>query len=317
MGCEGRVGSGSNSCIGDGEVTEVTLIPLESPAQRPYTSVMRKFSERFGFSPAKKNIQVDDMDGGLRTALWNAFLQVYSELIQTEVWEVGGYGQGRLNPFIRSLWTELFNLPIDRMHPDGSSLLGALRTLFFQAKHHEVYDFIEFFANHFPSSSHNAAFITKCNSVLERELSAYQFVGGLLTPVTSPAEISQIEQALHDSPSPVQEHLRTALELLSKRPKPDCRNSIKESISAVESLCCQLAGKKVTLSEALKMLSAKKKVHIHPALLAGFEKLYAYTSDADGIRHAIFDETNADVHDATFMLVSCSAFINYLRAKAH
>jgi hypothetical protein len=275
---------------------------------------MRKFSERLGFSPTKKNIQITDMDDNLRTALWNAFLQVYSELIQTEVWDVGGYGEGRLNPFIRSLWADFFNLSIDRMHPDGPSLLGALRTLFFQAKHYEVYDFIEFFANHFPSSSHNAAFITKCNSLLERELSAYRFVSGHLTPVTSQAEISQVEQAIHDSPSPVQEHLRTALELLSKRPTPDCRNSIKESISAVESVCCQLAGKKVTLSEALKILSTRKKVH--PALLAGFDKLYAYTSDADGIRHAILDEPNTDVYDATFMLVSCSAFINYLLAKA-
>jgi hypothetical protein len=278
---------------------------------------MRKFSERYGFSASKKNIQINDMDEGLRTALWNAFTLTYAEPIQTEYWADYGYGEGRLNGFMRSLWADFFKLPIDRMHRDGSSFLEALRMYFFESKWYEAYNFIEFFANHFPSSTHNAAFITKCNSLFERELSAYRFVSGVLTPVTSQTEISQIEQALQDSPSPVQEHLRTALNLLSQRPKPDCRNSIKESISAVESLCYQLAGKRVTLSEALKILTAKKKIHIHPALLAGFEKLYAYTSDADGIRHAIFDETNADVHDATFMLVSCSAFINYLRAKAH
>lgn len=55
---------------------------------------------------------------------------------------------------------------------------------------------------------------------------------------------------------------------------------------------------------------------MHPALKGSFEKLYGYTSDAEGIRHALLDEPNLDFEDAKFMLVSCSAFVNYLKAKA-
>ena len=41
-----------------------------------------------------------------------------------------------------------------------------------------------------------------------------------------------------------------------------------------------------------------------------------YTSDAAGIRHALLEDPNLDAEDAKFMLVACSAFINYLWAKA-
>jgi hypothetical protein len=44
--------------------------------------------------------------------------------------------------------------------------------------------------------------------------------------------------------------------------------------------------------------------------------MYGYTSDAQGIRHALMDEPNLSFEDAKFMLVSCSAFVNYLIAKA-
>lgn len=55
---------------------------------------------------------------------------------------------------------------------------------------------------------------------------------------------------------------------------------------------------------------------MHSDLKEAFKKLYGYTSDADGIRHALMDESNLDFEDAKFMLVSCSAFTNYLIAKA-
>lgn len=276
---------------------------------------MPRFSERHGIVPVKNKLQITTMDEQLRNGLWNALSGAYFLLIQNEYWIVPGFGHGQLNSFIQSLWADFFKLPLDTIRPDSSTLLPAFKDYFFKASWHEVYDFIEFFATNFPSAQHNAAFITKCNSVLERELSAYRFVGGYVTPVTGKAEISQIEEAVQNSPSPVRQHLRAALDLVSNRRNPDCRNSIKESISAVESLCSQLAGKKATLPEALKVLSARKKLRIHPALHAAFDKLYGYTSDADGIRHAMLDEPNLKVEDAIFMLASCSAFINYLLAK--
>ncbi len=52
---------------------------------------------------------------------------------------------------------------------------------------------------------------------------------------------------------------------------------------------------------------------MHPALEAAFTKLYDYTSDAKGIRHALLDEDRVTFEEAKFMLVACSAFVNYVR----
>ena len=55
--------------------------------------------------------------------------------------------------------------------------------------------------------------------------------------------------------------------------------------------------------------------YIHPAMEKSFLSLYGYTSDEDGIRHAMTDEPNVTADDAKFMLISCSSFVNFLISK--
>jgi len=51
-------------------------------------------------------------------------------------------------------------------------------------------------------------------------------------------------------------------------------------------------------------------------LKRAFTALYGYTSDSGGIRHSLLEEDIAvTMEDAKFMLVTCSAFINYLKSK--
>jgi hypothetical protein len=51
---------------------------------------------------------------------------------------------------------------------------------------------------------------------------------------------------------------------------------------------------------------------------AGFNSLYGYTSDEQGIRHAHLNEPTAqpDETDALFMIGACAAFVSYLIGKA-
>ena len=56
-------------------------------------------------------------------------------------------------------------------------------------------------------------------------------------------------------------------------------------------------------------------VHIHSAMESAFSSLYGYTSDENGIRHGGMDFKEAPSEDAKYMLVSCSAFVNYLIKK--
>lgn len=143
---------------------------------------------------------------------------------------------------------------------------------------------------------------------------AYRIVNNQIVEITSEEEIVEIEEALKVS-DPIAEHLSTSMALLSQRPNPDYRNSIKESISAVEYICREITGK-TTLGDALKELD-KKGLQLSNMLKTAFEKLYVYTNDkATGIRHALMDEKDAPGFDeAKFMLVACSAFVNYINAK--
>lgn len=154
-----------------------------------------------------------------------------------------------------------------------------------------------------------------CNGVLESDLSTYRFVRRRITQITSEEEISEIDEALETPIKPVRTHLENALKLFSDRKSPGYRNSIKESISAVEAICRLITkNKKATLGQALK--EVENKVGMHGALKSAFSSLYGYTSSAEGIRHALLDEkASLSSEDAKFMLVSCSAFINYLVSK--
>ena len=57
------------------------------------------------------------------------------------------------------------------------------------------------------------------------------------------------------------------------------------------------------------------KVGLHGALKASLSNLYGYTSDEDGIRHAMLEKPDITFNDAKFLPVSCSAFVNYITEK--
>jgi hypothetical protein len=175
-------------------------------------------------------------------------------------------------------------------------------------------DFIEFIIPLVNDFDTQIRLCQTLNYYLEKDLSAYRIVDKKVVQITSQTEIATIETAINSEESSVSIHLKRALELLSDRQTPDYRNSIKESISAVEALCIEITNdKKATLGEALK--HPKIKDNLHGSLTKGFSNLYGFTSNAEGIRHAIMDEPTLKQEDALFMLVTCSAFVNYLRGK--
>lgn len=160
-------------------------------------------------------------------------------------------------------------------------------------------------------------FSHQLNFEFERHKFAYRVIGKEIVEITSKNEIVSIETALATSSKNVQLHLNKALELYSLRPVGDYRNSIKEAISAVEAFCRDKTGER-TLGQALKHLE-NNGVLIPSLLKSAFDKLYAYTNQPDtGIRHALMDDEGKytpSSEEALFMLISCSAFINYLNSK--
>jgi hypothetical protein len=276
------------------------------------------FSQRHELKPIQKTIQIDSMDDELRNGLWNCLMVVYFS-------NFSGSGNpsspmalrgSNLDGLFRGYWHSFLKRPLDNLHDLFPRAYDEIRELFFRFAWNEVYDFIEFTAENGPDEF-AGQFRSLCNTILERENSAYRFVGRHITQITDPAEISSIQAALTAS-SPVasvKAHLAAALSLLSDRKNPDFRNSIKESISAIEALARKISGNpKATLGDALKVLEAKN--CLHGALKKSLSALYGYTSDAQGIRHAMLDEAALTYSDAKFMFVSCTAFVNLILTKA-
>ena len=272
----------------------------------------RPFSEREGFTqpPAQ---QINSMDDELRTCLWNALYNFLNCCDLSDFSIHHGDAQRLARQIAKihclRLWVDFFNQSQDQFHI--FEIRDSFASLFRRIEWYRVYDLIEFVLE-IDTSPQAGDFCGVCERCLKKHNSAYRIRGGKVVPITSEQELAEIDSAINsEHPSP-RDHIRSALSLFANRPTPDYPNSIKESISAVESLAKKVTGKEqATLGELTRELG-----ELHPAFQQALGKLYGYTSDAQGIRHGAFDDSaQIRQEDARFMLVICSAFVNYIEAK--
>jgi hypothetical protein len=251
------------------------------------------------------------MDQPLRNALWNwafwAREKNNSSGWSEEYWYAAATG---------GVWDELLHATLDTipLNPRND-----IKRWFMALPWDEAYGFIEYLlplVNHYRDEYGRykpTDLRARLNGVLERELSGYRVIRDELVPVTSPTEIAEIASAAAPKKGfeVVSQHIVSSLSLLGKKPEPDYRNSVKESISAVEAAAKLLTGEKSGgIDKALAILD--KQYKLHPAFKQALSKLYAYTSDDDGIRHSLLEEDTVDESEARFFLVACSAFANWL-----
>lgn len=273
---------------------------------------MPKFSEKYGYSSTDKIFQREVLNDELRVAIWN--------ILKISIWDEYDFEHEyysevtkKINFLIKRIWIHFFNRDLDRLprfqrHEQGAYV--ELKKYFYESDWFKAYDFLEFIAND-PTGLLSQKAIDWINDILEKYNAAYRFINTSIVEITDKNEIQAIEDALVHPEKPVREHLNSALNMLSDKEAPNYRNSIKESISAVEAACRTLTGNKsATLGDALKKVD-----NLHPAMKQAFDKLYGYTSDASGVRHSLLDEDTTTYADAKFMLVTCSAFVSYLNTN--
>ncbi|AJA70672.1 hypothetical protein HMPREF9714_02444 [Myroides odoratimimus CCUG 12901] len=276
-----------------------------------------KFSQRIGVKPIREILQIESIDEVLQNKLWNVISNEFLNKISSiELLEI-----------LEHIWVDYF----ENLRDEYPASMGFNSTLkddyynyikreFFNCYWYEVYDFIEYLVAFELGSSRfkylDFNFISNFNDVLSSEMAGYRIVNGLIIQITTEEEILTIEESITSTGNrAVVEHLEKALLYLSDKMSPDYRNSVKESISAVEAYCCFLINEpNISLGKALKKLDD---IHpLHPSYKSAFEKLYGYTSDSGGIRHALVEDgILVKQEDAKFMIVVCSAFINYLKTK--
>lgn len=270
------------------------------------------FSQRMGYTPKVKEIQINSIDEDLRNRLWNTVKFYYWDVIE----DIEVRKRVSVLPKISNLiWHHFLKLPVDSkpQYP-----IIDLRNQFFNDfTWNKIYDFIEFLLKVDFEFLCKEDIMKAVNIVLEEEFAGYRLNEGIFVPITNEIELEEVKDVstmVINFPQfhSVGLHMSSALEKLSDRNNPDYRNSIKESISAVEALCRQLTSEN-TLEKALSKLESKG-VKINNEFKKGLEKLYGYTNTKEsGIRHAIIgNHIEPRFEEAKFMLVSCSAFVNYL-----
>lgn len=275
---------------------------------------MPKFSDRMGITKPPAEIQVESMNRELRNSLWNLIVEAFSR-----EWSIP----------VKKLFKSWFKLPVDNVPFDEYDCKEWLKAQFMNMSWYDAYNFIEHVLVNVEYLTLNEMrgralyrqpnFEEGLNFLLERELSGYRAINGEIVPIIDQSEVEAIRRAT-DSTSSLglegpRQHILKALHLLGKKPEPDYRNSIKESISAVEGICKLLTDEKSGgIKVALEKLSSK--VHLHESFKKSLLSLYGYTSDEAGIRHPILEEKDVGFAEAKFMLVTCSAFANFLIDKA-
>lgn len=96
-------------------------------------------------------------------------------------------------------------------------------------------------------------------------------------------------------------------------PSKDPENSIKESVSAVESVCRTIYPRASTLGAALKEMRTDEL--ISPMLSTVFEKFYAYANAAPAVRHGSREPSSVLEIDAELALHISAAFIRAIIAQ--
>ncbi len=240
-----------------------------------------RFSQRIGKRPIKTVLQVDSMDTDLRNRLWNTVLESFLN-------RLFNYVSQQKSQTSTTIWKEFYKLPIDEIPTckvgdrNEIDISKFVKEWFFKAEWDEVYDFIQFIVE-LDTGKIKVELIEACNQALEKEVSGYRIINEKVVQITSEEEIQAIEEAAlnTDQWKSVSIHLKAALDNLADRKNPNYRNSIKESISAVESFCKIITNDdKATLAKALAEIEKSHK--LHKGLKNGLSAIYGYTSDSGG-----------------------------------
>lgn len=272
---------------------------------------MSSFSQRMGLAQVRFEPQVESLDQSTRTAIWNWMHQLESNIEKP----LGGYE--KLEMVYSKLWRDTFERDLSMFQVDSARYL--LKKVLSDGDWHSALSVLEDYVASLERTMPGLgqAFSERVNEeVLSRFLVGYRFTDLQLSPITEEIEVESINSAVAnpDVSSNAQSHLKKAISLLSSRDSPNYSKSMDEALAAVEASVHSVTGNK-KLSAGLKMLS-RNNAPVHPALLSAWEKMYAWSSD-DGIRHAEFESLPKDQATATYILVTCSAFVNYLASATN
>lgn len=270
------------------------------------------FSQRHGYAEIPPQLKVGEVSDELRRLLGYAVDNEW--LRMTKVGMSGRYYLDATRESIaKDFHVRLRQRTIAEYRPDSSRMRREFQSECSRAPIAILFNFVEFLARHrgiTPELKEDLA-----QAFIDAR-AAYRLVDGFVIPVgteeQAEAVIKGIEDAEKAGADGARQHLvQAGVELRHG----EWAASVRESISAVEAMALKIEPKAKTLGDALSKI--ERSGRLHGSLKAAFGKLYGYTSDEEGIRHAnvLQDKANVDEADALFMLGACAPFVSYLIAR--
>lgn len=280
---------------------------------KPKIQLRGGFSDRNGIDQINQTIQITTFDDRTRASIMNWFWIAYKHKFSAS-------NDYRSREYAKNLfWTqiarEMYSVVVqDEQNIDVREISAWVKYDIMKGSYDEVLTALEFLAE-LLASSNKTLIYESINYILKYEYVGYRFINGLITPITDPVEMETVENVFQGTFEQAQDHMQNALRYISDRDEPDYKNSIKESLTALESACCEIAGEKGTLKDALNLFETQN-IYVHPALRQAILKIYGFASDAKGIRHSGDPaQPDVDFKEAKLILVMVSAIINYLKEQ--
>ena len=274
------------------------------------------FSERFGYSPLPNPMQLKELSPDVRRDVWNAarefFLALRSYGFSDYVFKED---ECRI---VERILGRIFKMSEDEIDTGYHNVMSAVKTIILEQPFNEVLDLLELVLR----EEKTEAFARRTALAFETHAAAYwldvtrppyrffprssEVQGGATKDAIQTIQTAGMEGA--------ETHLRLAAEHINSGAYAE---SVKDSILAVESVARLIDPKaEKTLGPALTSLEANGVIR-HRALKEAFSKLYGYTNDEQGVRHALLDKASptVGVDEAMFMFGACASFAAYLSNK--
>ena len=272
------------------------------------------FSQAYGYEELPQPLKLGEIPDGARTKLWSVLFH-FVESESNKYLGIQRVGES-WEEILTFLHVEYHERALDEVDDTLENFIGVYKPIFMRDQFNEVFDLLLAIMRY---QACPPEFITAVAAIFKASRLAY--VVDTSSPVTIyPAATEEEGEAVLRATAELSNaglagavsHLRQASENINQG---DHAGAVRESIHAVESTARRIDPDARKLESALKSLERAN--GLHPALKKAFSSLYGFTSDEEGIRHALIDSPQANVglDEAVFMLGACASFSSYLARK--
>ena len=289
-----------------------------------------RFSRRFGFDPRlPKEPIIDDAPEGLRRAYMSEILDALTYIDGDSRYKNKEQRPLGIKHLIERLCVITLQDP-DSEDYDSWYCADSLKNRILSCEWYQFFDFVELIGYEIRAieNQYESEFLWEDDEYPHFRFSGYkdslnklfirERVGWRLDkeghlqralPKSLSSRLEKTDENLRDEFEPARQHYQKARKY-ALQPNPDPENSIKEMVSAIESIARTIYPRSTTLGDALKNMRADG--FLPKMLVPMFEKFYAYTCAEPAIRHGAKESSSVKQMDAEMIMHIGAALIRYI-----